>query len=139
MTSYCSRMRASNDWGGNLEIAACSVLKKVNIHVYRILHGELRRTTCVTSPVHTEQTIQVLYTGMSHYDLLEGGSIETSPSTQNDVRSSAAGVFQNISCIKGFYSCYNYEFIFCDILYSLLQKKSGCILDEMLHMLHIIP
>ena len=134
VTSYCSRMRASNDWGGNLEIAACSVLKKVNIHVYRILHGELRRTTCVTSPVHTEQTIQVLYTGMSHYDLLEGGCIETSEPTQNDASrgsSSASGLLQNIICIKGFlYSCYNYEvcsgqclLIFCGLSFSLLQKK----------------
>ena len=72
-------MRGSNDWGGNLEVAAFAVLKEVHVHVYRMLDGELRRTTCVQCPTPTENTIHIVYKGMCHYDLIEGGRIEMIP------------------------------------------------------------
>mmetsp|Transcript_28562 Transcript_28562/g.50856 ORF Transcript_28562/g.50856 Transcript_28562/m.50856 type:complete len:621 (-) Transcript_28562:46-1908(-) len=69
--SYASRMSVSG-WGGGIEMAACSRLKGVNIHVYQHKRGEYHRISCFDAPNasrHTK-TIHILYVGGMHYDAL---------------------------------------------------------------------
>jgi len=69
--AYARRM-ASRGWGGGIEMAACCLLKKVNIHVYkRRKGGVFERISHFDSPVPTERTIEVVYQGGVHYDALE--------------------------------------------------------------------
>lgn len=68
--SYARRM-ASGGWGGGIEMAVCSLIKKVNVHVYeRRRCGTFERISCFDSPVRTTKTIHVLYQGGVHYDAL---------------------------------------------------------------------
>jgi len=70
VANYTRRIRAG-DWGGGIEMAACSLLKRVNIHVYeRRRSGAFERISCFDSPTPTKQTIHVLYQGGVHYDAL---------------------------------------------------------------------
>lgn len=70
VASYARRM-ATGGWGGGIEMAACALLKKVNIHVYeRRKSGCFQRISCFDSPVDTKATIHVLYQGGVHYDAL---------------------------------------------------------------------
>lgn len=70
VSNYARRM-ASGGWGGGLEMAACSILKKVNVHVYeRRRAGAYERISCFDSPCSTKKTIHVLYQGGVHYDAL---------------------------------------------------------------------
>jgi len=70
--SYSRRM-AMSGWGGGIEMAACSLLKNVNVHVYenamRSCGGEFKRISCFDSP-NAARTIHVLYQGGVHYDAL---------------------------------------------------------------------
>lgn len=67
---YARRMAVSG-WGGGIEMAACSLLKKVNVHVYEPRRGgEFERISCFDSPEPTKRTINVLYQGGMHYDAL---------------------------------------------------------------------
>ena len=92
LEKYCASMRGSTEWGGNIEIAAFSVLKDVHVHVYTTTNGEFHRTTCVHCPVPTNRVIHLLYVSKSHYDLLEGGFIvhNGSSSSTGGMRSPAA-------------------------------------------------
>jgi hypothetical protein len=62
---------ALRGWGGGIEMAACSHLKKVNVHVYeRRQDGSFERISCFDSPTPTMRTVEVLYQGGVHYDSL---------------------------------------------------------------------
>eukprot|EP00747_Dinoflagellata_sp_TGD_P185471 gnl/TRDRNA2_/TRDRNA2_42036_c0_seq1.p1 gnl/TRDRNA2_/TRDRNA2_42036_c0~~gnl/TRDRNA2_/TRDRNA2_42036_c0_seq1.p1 ORF type:complete len:488 (-),score=72.00 gnl/TRDRNA2_/TRDRNA2_42036_c0_seq1:95-1558(-) len=70
--TYARRMAVSG-WGGGIEMAACSHLKKVNVHVYE--NGWLwgyKRISCFDCPDPSKDTptIHVLYQGGVHYDAL---------------------------------------------------------------------
>jgi len=70
VASYTRRM-ATGGWGGGIEMAACSLLKRVNVHVYeRRRGGGFERISCFDSPTPTQRTIHVLYQGGVHYDAL---------------------------------------------------------------------
>merc|ERR1712187_931117 len=61
-TSAYARRMAHGGWGGGIEMAACSLLKKVNVHVYeRRSAGGFQRISCFDSPVPTSMTLHVLY------------------------------------------------------------------------------
>eukprot|EP00931_Biecheleriopsis_adriatica_P090789 TRINITY_DN64717_c0_g1_i1.p1 TRINITY_DN64717_c0_g1~~TRINITY_DN64717_c0_g1_i1.p1 ORF type:complete len:505 (-),score=89.44 TRINITY_DN64717_c0_g1_i1:8-1522(-) len=69
---YTRRM-AVGGWGGGIEMAACALLKKVNVHVYETLRGGrgYERISCFEPPQGpARQTIHVLYQGGVHYDAL---------------------------------------------------------------------
>jgi hypothetical protein len=68
-------MRRPSQWGGGIEMAACSVLHSVNIHVYERQRGGFRgnsfkRISCFDVKNATK-TVHVLYTGGVHYNALE--------------------------------------------------------------------
>lgn len=68
--SYTRRIRQGG-WGGGIEMAACSILMGVNVHVYeRRRGGAFERISCFDSPKPTKQTVHVLYQGGVHYDAL---------------------------------------------------------------------
>lgn len=74
--AYCRRMAQRGQWGGGIEMAACSLLKHVNVHVYenlcrssRSCSSEFKRISCFDSPNAT-RTVHVLYQGGVHYDAL---------------------------------------------------------------------
>jgi len=68
--AYARRM-AHTGWGGGIEMAACSRLKNVSVHVYeRSRTGEFRRISCFDHP-SSKCTVHVLYQGGVHYDALE--------------------------------------------------------------------
>jgi len=69
--AYTSRM-ASRGWGGGIELAAGSRLRKVNIHVYERLSEDadvFKRISCFDCP-HATKVVNVLYQGNVHYDAL---------------------------------------------------------------------
>lgn len=68
--SYAQRMAAGRAWGGGIEIAACALLKKTNIHVYERKAGEIRRISCFDCPQPTKRLVHILYQGGTHYDAL---------------------------------------------------------------------
>jgi hypothetical protein len=68
--AYAKRM-ASRGWGGGLEMAACSLLKRVNVHVYESMASRgYKRISCFDCPGRANKTIHVLYQGGVHYDAL---------------------------------------------------------------------
>jgi len=70
VSAYASKM-AVGGWGGGIEMAACSLLHKVNVHVYEAKrHGEFHRISCFDFPQSTSRTIHVLYQGGMHYDAI---------------------------------------------------------------------
>lgn len=70
VASYAQRMASGRAWGGGIEIAACAMLKKTNIHVYERKAGEIRRISCFDSSQPTKKVVHVLYQGGTHYDAL---------------------------------------------------------------------
>eukprot|EP00928_Gymnodinium_smaydae_P061731 TRINITY_DN45753_c0_g1_i1.p1 TRINITY_DN45753_c0_g1~~TRINITY_DN45753_c0_g1_i1.p1 ORF type:complete len:368 (+),score=28.08 TRINITY_DN45753_c0_g1_i1:67-1170(+) len=70
VSNYARRI-ASSGWGGGIEMAACSILKNVNVHVYeRKRGGAYERISCFDCPRATKRTVHVLYQGGVHYDAL---------------------------------------------------------------------
>lgn len=71
--SYADGMEGGSSWGGGIELAACSRLKKVNVHVYerRGRGGGFLRISRFDCEEETASTIHVLYQGRMHYDFLE--------------------------------------------------------------------
>lgn len=70
VSTYTRRM-AKGGWGGGIEMAACALLKKVNVHVYeRRFLGGYRRISCFDCPEQNSSSIHVLYQGAMHYDAL---------------------------------------------------------------------
>eukprot|EP00440_Ansanella_granifera_P007049 gb/GFBE01007636.1/.p1 GENE.gb/GFBE01007636.1/~~gb/GFBE01007636.1/.p1 ORF type:complete len:292 (+),score=61.27 gb/GFBE01007636.1/:1-876(+) len=56
-------------WGGGIEMACCSVLKQVNVHVYEKAAGGFKRISCF-DVARPRKTVHVLYQGRMHYDSL---------------------------------------------------------------------
>jgi len=73
VSSYARRMAVSG-WGGGIEMACCSLLKKVNVHVYEGMgigcNSDFKRISCFDSP-NAAKTVHVLYQGGVHYDALQ--------------------------------------------------------------------
>ena len=67
-----ARSMASGGWGGGIEMAAFSRLKRVNVHVYeRVPRGSaFKRISCFDSSHAKGKTVHVLYCGGIHYDAL---------------------------------------------------------------------
>jgi len=80
VAAYAQKMARGECWGGGIEMAACSHLKQVNIHVYTANvhqekgHGGYRRVAQFDhqgADVATDvQTICLLYQGGIHFDAL---------------------------------------------------------------------
>ncbi len=78
---------AIGGWGGGVEIAACSHLFDVNVHVYEVQpgnKGNFLRIACFNAPAKprknssggsSNRTLNVLYQGRKHYDALIVSSI----------------------------------------------------------------
>jgi hypothetical protein len=71
-SSYARRM-STGGWGGGLEMAACSLMKRVNVHVYQRGGGGYKRISCFDCPQPADKTINVLYQGGVHYDAFVPG------------------------------------------------------------------
>mmetsp|Transcript_16718 Transcript_16718/g.25113 ORF Transcript_16718/g.25113 Transcript_16718/m.25113 type:complete len:261 (+) Transcript_16718:42-824(+) len=69
--SYTRRM-SMGAWGGGIEMAAVSLMRGVNIHVYERSGLGFTRISAFDHPnsPETRQTIRVLYCGGVHYDAL---------------------------------------------------------------------
>lgn len=69
--STYARNMSCGGWGGGIEMAACSHLKEVNVHVYESRwFGGYKRISCFDCPQPTQRTLHVLYQGGVHYDAL---------------------------------------------------------------------
>uniref|UniRef100_A0A7S0QWX0 Ubiquitin thioesterase OTU n=1 Tax=Cryptomonas curvata TaxID=233186 RepID=A0A7S0QWX0_9CRYP len=69
VAAYAARMAVSG-WGGGIEMAACSHLKKVNVHVYEKERFGYKRISCFDVD-SARATVHVLYCGGVHFDALE--------------------------------------------------------------------
>mgnify|MGYP003695019425 CR=1 FL=1 len=68
--AYARRM-SRGGWGGAIEMAACSHLKNINVHVYERAgrRGGFKRISCFDRP-GSHRTVHILYGGRVHYDAL---------------------------------------------------------------------
>lgn len=69
VSSYARRMSIGG-WGGGIEMAAFSQMKRVNVHVYEKCSSGYKRISAFNVP-GASQTVKVLYRGGVHYDALE--------------------------------------------------------------------
>lgn len=69
VSNYTRRM-AQGGWGGGIEMAACCLSQRVNVHVYERRRHGFERISCFNCPQKAKQTIHVLYQGGVHYDAL---------------------------------------------------------------------
>lgn len=69
VSNYTRRM-AHGGWGGGIEMAACCLSQRVNVHVYERRRHGFERISCFNCPQKTKQTLHVLYQGGVHYDAL---------------------------------------------------------------------
>ena len=73
---YCARMARMSSWGGGIEMAACSQLKKINIWVYeKARRGGYKRIgvfdyVASNGGRRSATTVHVLYSGGVHFDVL---------------------------------------------------------------------
>ncbi|CAK9100931.1 Ubiquitin thioesterase OTU1 (OTU domain-containing protein 1) [Durusdinium trenchii] len=67
--AYARRMQSAA-WGGGIEMAACSRLFNVKIHVYERCRQGYKRISCFDS-TRASHTISVLYQGGMHYDAIQ--------------------------------------------------------------------
>ncbi|CAE7257347.1 OTU4 [Symbiodinium sp. CCMP2456] len=70
-----ARRQSMSGWGGGIEMACCSHLKNVNIHVYESvsrISSAFKRISCFDAPKQDGfvRTVHVLYQGGLHYDAL---------------------------------------------------------------------
>uniref|UniRef100_A0A7S0AL88 Ubiquitin thioesterase OTU n=1 Tax=Pyrodinium bahamense TaxID=73915 RepID=A0A7S0AL88_9DINO len=69
VSAYAQQM-GRRGWGGGVEMAVCSLLKAVNVHVYEhATDGAFKRISCFDAP-GSKKTLHVLYQGRCHYDAL---------------------------------------------------------------------
>lgn len=66
--AYAARM-AEGTWGGGIEMAALTRMKKVNVHVYEKCREGYRRISAFEFP-GAKKTVNVLYQGRMHYDAI---------------------------------------------------------------------
>jgi len=69
VTSYARRM-AIGGWGGGIEMAAFSQMRRVNVHVFERCSTGFKRISAF-NVTGAAKTIRVLYRGGVHYDALE--------------------------------------------------------------------
>lgn len=71
VSEYAKRM-SRGAWGGGIEMATVSNLKKVNVHVYERYSGGFKRISAFDYPEspETKSIVRVLYCGGVHYDAL---------------------------------------------------------------------
>jgi hypothetical protein len=43
VSKYCSKMASGGVWGGGIEMAALSHARRVNVHVYQVIHRLMMR------------------------------------------------------------------------------------------------
>merc|ERR1711988_777467 len=68
--SAYSRRMAVGGWGGGIEMAAFSQMKRVNVHVFERCSTGYKRISAFNVP-GASKTIRVLYRGGVHYDALQ--------------------------------------------------------------------
>ena len=72
VATYCRRMAQGGVWGGGIEMAAVSHMKRVNVFVYQASAGGYKRISGFeASPSAGSKAVRVLYGGGVHYDALE--------------------------------------------------------------------
>ena len=73
--AYARRMSTGGVWGGGIEMAAVSHMRRVNVFVYQAAGGGYKRISSFESPSAgggaKPKTVRVLYGGGVHYDALE--------------------------------------------------------------------
>ena len=60
---------ADCNWGGGIEMAALTQMRKVNVHFYEKCSEGYKRISAFEAP-NARKTISVLYQGRMHYDAL---------------------------------------------------------------------
>ena len=72
--AYAKKMKGRH-WGGGIEMAVCSYIKKCNVHVYeKSRYGNgFKRISAFDYPKNPERVpiVRVVYQGGIHYDALE--------------------------------------------------------------------
>ncbi|CAE7786562.1 unnamed protein product [Symbiodinium sp. CCMP2592] len=71
-----ARRQSTAGWGGGIEMACCSHMKNINVHVYTSVSrssSDFKRISCFNAPKQDRRvrTIHVLYQGGLHYDALQ--------------------------------------------------------------------
>jgi hypothetical protein len=70
--AYSARMGTGHHWGGAIEIAVCSLVKKACVQVFeRIASQRGFQQISVFGDEYKEQNVRVVYGGRVHYDALE--------------------------------------------------------------------
>ena len=71
-SQYARKMSGNASWGGGIEMACTSLIKKCNVHVYeRNMFGYKRISAFdYTHEPEKRKTIRVVYQGSCHYDAL---------------------------------------------------------------------
>ena len=64
-------MATGGVWGGGIEMAAVSHMKRVNVFVYQAGGGGYKRISSFESPGGAGKVVRVLYGGGMHYDAIE--------------------------------------------------------------------
>ena len=72
IVEYVKKMYRGS-WGGGIEMACVSNIKKVNIHVYQYCPKGYKRISAFDYPIEPEKRkiVRVLYQGRCHYDALK--------------------------------------------------------------------
>jgi len=90
LDEYVERMAVDLDgqrvWGGIVEMIAFARSMNVNVHVWIENGGRYQLYTRVESMLPTAPTLNLLYNGMVHYDVLIPGGIVESNVLNNEVR-----------------------------------------------------
>lgn len=73
-----SRKMSRGAWGGGIEMAICSQIRKVNIHVYQKSSSSYTRISAFDYPneARKRRVVRVVYTGSMHYDALSAPARE---------------------------------------------------------------
>jgi len=72
VAAYCRRMAQGGVWGGGIEMAAVSHMKRCNVFVYQLGGSGYKRISSFEFDRNPEaKVVRVLYGGGVHYDALE--------------------------------------------------------------------
>ena len=69
VNAYADKMAKTSEWGTGLEIAVCSALKEVNVHVHQKMYGRIIEFNAPLAD-SSIQTVHICYDGVEHYDAL---------------------------------------------------------------------
>ena len=71
VSAYVASMRSTSAWGGAIEIAVCSMVRRCTVHVYEGAGGNKhRRIPSFGNPDAGAPVVNVVYGGRVHYDAL---------------------------------------------------------------------